>query len=123
MARSYRDLKVYQQGHRLGVRVHQFSLKLPKHEMYETGSQLRRSSKSVSANIVEGYGRRRYRAEYVRFLTFSHASCDESVEWLEYVRELYPELAEAAATLISEYLEVGRQLYRFIEWVEQNEHG
>jgi len=41
---------------------------LPKFEMYEEGSQIRRSAKSVAANIVEGYGRRRYKQEFIRFL-------------------------------------------------------
>lgn len=47
---GYRDLKVYQEAHRLGVVIHKFSLKMPKFELYETGSQIRRSSKSISAN-------------------------------------------------------------------------
>jgi four helix bundle protein len=51
---TYRDLEIYQMAHALGVETHDFSLTLPKFELYETGSQLRRSSKSVSANIVEG---------------------------------------------------------------------
>jgi four helix bundle protein len=46
------------------------SLKLPKHELYELGSQLRRSSDSVTTNIVEGYGRKRYKADFIKFLTF-----------------------------------------------------
>jgi four helix bundle protein len=60
---GYRDLKVYQEAHRLGVEIHRFSLKLSKFELYETGSQIRLASKSISANIVEGYGRRRYQAD------------------------------------------------------------
>ncbi|MEE8381751.1 MAG: four helix bundle protein [Thermodesulfobacteriota bacterium] len=57
--RTYKDLEVYQIAHRLGIMVHQFSLNLPKLELYETSSQLRRSSKSISANIVEVFCRRR----------------------------------------------------------------
>jgi len=58
------------------------SLSLPKFEMYEEGSQIRRSSKSVSNNIVEGFGRRKYKQEFIRFLTFSLGSCDETIEHL-----------------------------------------
>lgn len=57
--------------------------KLPKFEMYETASQIRRSSKSVKSNIVEGYGRRAYKQEYIRFLTFSLSSNDETIDQLE----------------------------------------
>ncbi len=60
---------------------------LPRFELYEEGSQIRRSSKSVVANIVEGYGRRRYKSEYIRFLIFALASCDETREHLEILRE------------------------------------
>src|SRR5690625_6379310 len=42
------------------------SMNLPKYELYETGSQIRRSSKSIRANIVEGYGRRRYKRDYIK---------------------------------------------------------
>ncbi len=55
------------------------SLDLPKFEMYEVGSQIRRSSKSVKTNIVEGYGRRNYKNDYIRFITFSLASNDETL--------------------------------------------
>ena len=68
---SYRDLEIYQLSHEVAVNIHKFSLNLPKYELYETGSQLRRSSKSVSANIVEGYGRRRYKSEFISLLSNS----------------------------------------------------
>ena len=55
---GYKELEIYRLAHELGVAVHEFSLTLPRHEMYESGSQMRRSAKSVAANIVEGYGRR-----------------------------------------------------------------
>ena len=68
---SYRDLEIYQLAHELAVIIHKFSMRLPKYELYETGSQLRRSSKSISANIVEGFGRRKYKADYLRFLIYA----------------------------------------------------
>jgi len=91
---GYRDLTVYQEAHRLGVEVHKFSLKLPKFELYENGSQIRRASKSISANIVEGYGRRRYSADYIKFLIYAQSSCDETNEWLTYIQDLYKDLSE-----------------------------
>jgi four helix bundle protein len=51
--------------------------------MYEEGSQIRRSSKSVKSNIVEGYGRRRYKQEYIKFITYALASNDETLDHLE----------------------------------------
>lgn len=55
---NYRDLEIYKLAFKLAVEVHNLTLKLPKFELYEEGSQIRRSSKSVGANIVEGYGKR-----------------------------------------------------------------
>lgn len=63
---SYKDLEIYQLAHRLAVEIHKMTLEeLPKFEMYEEGSQIRRSSKSAAANIVEGFGRKRYQNEYI----------------------------------------------------------
>ncbi len=61
MEQGVEKLKVYRLAHQLGVKVHDMSLTLPKHEMYEEGSQIRRSSKSVSSNIVEGFSLRNYK--------------------------------------------------------------
>ena len=61
--------------------------KLPKYEMFEEGSQIRKSSKSVRSTIVEGYGRRRYKQEFIRFLTYAIASNDETVDHLETLYE------------------------------------
>ncbi len=116
--KSYRDLDVYREAHALGLACHRLSMRLPKHELYETGSQMRRSSKSVSANIVEGYGRRRYKAEYVRFLIFAHASCDETVEWLQYILDLYPDIQTLARETLDQANQVGARLNRFIQAVE-----
>jgi four helix bundle protein len=76
---SYIDSELYKLAKRMAVEIHQMTLDgLPKFEMYEQGSQIRRASKSIVANFVEGYGRRRYQAEYVKFLTYALASCDET---------------------------------------------
>jgi four helix bundle protein len=59
---SYKKLEIWQLARKATVNIHEMSLKcLPNFEMYEEGSQIRRSVKSVKSNIVEGYGRRRYK--------------------------------------------------------------
>lgn len=86
--KSYRDLEIWKMARALVVVVHKMTLeKLPKFEMYEEGSQVRRSSKPISSNIVEGYGRSRYKNDYIKFLTYALASCDETRDHIEMIYE------------------------------------
>lgn len=80
---SYRDLKVYQLARVIDEEVFQLTEKFPKSELYSLVDQLRRSSHSIVANIAEGFGRRSYLQEYVRFLIFAQASCDETREHIK----------------------------------------
>jgi|SRR6516165_10877095 four helix bundle protein len=85
---SYRDLEIWKLAPQKAAAVHRMTLQdPPKFETYEEGSQIRRSAKSASANILEGYGRRRYKQEFIRFLGFAHASCDETIDHLEVLFE------------------------------------
>ena len=84
---GFRELKIYQTAYQLAIQVRKASLKLPKFELYEQGSQVRRSSKSVKDTISEGYGRRRYKADYVKFLVYAQSSCDECIGQIEMIRE------------------------------------
>jgi len=94
---------------------------LPKFEMYEEASQIRRSAKSVSANIVEGYGRRRYKQEFIRFLVFAHASCNETIEHLELLFETGSLTNEVLYRDLSAQLDLlGRKLNVFIDSVERS---
>lgn len=117
---DYTDLDVYKVSLELFFVVHPASLKLPKHEMYELGSQLRRSADSVVSNIVEGYGRKRYKADFIRFLVFSHASCLETKNHLFKISKLYPEAFENIDKLILQYDSLGAKIYSFINYVENN---
>lgn len=116
---AYRSLEIYRLAHKIGVMIHHFSFQLPKYELYEIGSQIRRSSKSVSVNIVEGYGRRRYKSDYIRFLIFAQSSCDETIEWLEYIRDCHPELSVHTSELLNSLHQLGKQINRFITYVEK----
>ena len=80
---NYKDLEIWQIAKELSIEVHKMTLSLPKIEMYEEGSQIRRSSKSIRSNIVEGYGRRRYKNEFIRYIVFAIASTDETIDHLE----------------------------------------
>jgi four helix bundle protein len=68
---NYRNLEVWRLARELVIAIYYMTLtKLPKFERFEGGRQIRRSIKSVKSNIVEGYGRRRYKQEFVRFVDY-----------------------------------------------------
>lgn len=114
---SYRDLEIYKLSFELAVKIHNASLKLPKFELYEQGSQIRRSSKSIKDQIVEGYGRRRYKADYIKFLVGSHSSCDETMSQLEMLVVLYPDMPEFQS-LSEDYTLLGKKIYTYLNYVE-----
>ena len=118
MAQSYRDLDIYRLSHKLAVEVHSVSLKLPKFEMYEEGSQLRRAAKSIPSNIVEGFGRRRYKNDFLKFLIYALASCDETREHLEMLFETGSLGGkDTFEYFLEKYDELGRKLNNFIKAV------
>ena len=87
-ARGYEDTEIYKLAKKLVVEIHKMTLaELPKYEMFAEGDQIRRSSKSIVANFVEGYGRRRYPPDHIRFLTYAVSTCDETKAHLEMLHE------------------------------------
>ena len=114
---GYKDLEIYIESYKLAIKVHKASLQLPKFELYEQGSQIRRSSKSIKDNIAEGYGRKRYKMEYIKFLTYAIASCDETLSHLDMINELYPEILDFEK-LNSEYSILGKRINSYIQYVE-----
>ncbi len=117
---GYKKLEVYQLSHSLAVQVHEMSLTLPKHEMYEEGSQIRRSAKSVACNIVEGYSLRKYNNEYLHYLYRAHGSSEETSEHLLLLFQtkslndvrLFDQLA-------AEYKKLNGMLFNYIRFVEK----
>lgn len=81
----YRDLEVYKLAFNLSLEIHHATGNFPKSEQYSLADQIRRSSKSVCANIAEGFGRQQYsKAEFKRFLTIAIGSATETQVWLDY---------------------------------------
>ena len=116
---SYKDLEIYQLAFKLAIEIHQLSLQLPSFEKYEQASQIRRSSKSIKDQIAEGYGRRRYKADFLKFLIYSQASCDECISQIEMINQLYPEKKDWIV-LIEEYNNLGKKINSFIQYVEKS---
>jgi len=117
--KSYRDLDIYNKAHKLAIEIHEMSLKLPKFELYEEGSQIRKSSKSVKNSIVEGFGRRRYKQDFIKFLTYSIASCDETRDHLDTLYETKSlRDTEKYNYFCEEYDHLGKMISNFIKSVD-----
>ncbi|MFS4474095.1 four helix bundle protein [Chryseobacterium sp. T20] len=117
---SYRNLDIYKKAFDLFLKTHKASHLLPKYELFELGSQLRRSSDSVITNIVEGYGRSTYKNDYIRFLIYSHASNDETINHLEKIIILYPNFSSEFEILRNEYNTFGGKINIYKKWVIEN---
>jgi four helix bundle protein len=86
---SFEDLEVFQRAYRLSLDVHRASLQWPLIEQHALGDQMRRASKSICANVAEGYGRqKRSKAEFKRFLQMAIGSSDEMRVWVRYALDL-----------------------------------
>ena len=89
VAVSFEDLEVFKRAYRLSLAVHRQSLSFPKIEQRALGDQVRRASKSIPANIAEGFGKQRQSAaEFKRFLMVAVGSADEMRVWLRYCLDL-----------------------------------
>jgi len=79
---SYRNLEVWKLACEISHEIHKMTFTLPVFEQYEEGRQIRKSSKSVRSTIVEGYGRRYYKADFTRFIIYALAPNDETINHL-----------------------------------------
>lgn len=117
--KSYKDLDIYKSSYSLAIDIHKVSLELPNHELYELGSQIRRASKSIAYNIAEGYGRKRYKQDFIKFLIYAQSSCDEVTTQLNFINDIYCK-EKPLVSLLEKYDVLGKQINNFIQFVEKN---
>jgi four helix bundle protein len=117
---GYKKLRIWEHARELVVEIHRLTLsQLPKFEMFEEGSQIRRSIKSVKSNIVEGYGRRPHKAEYIRFLDFAYASALGTIDHLETLFETESlRDADLFNALNDRLIHLSKSIYQFTRSVE-----
>ena len=107
---SFEKLDVFRKAYDLSLVVHRRSLTFPRIEQQELASQLRRSSKSICANLGEGMAKQASAKDVLRFVRMSMGSCDETRIWLKYALDLGYLKPEEYQPLYEGYLEVGRML-------------
>jgi four helix bundle protein len=105
------DLEVFRRAYRLSLEVHRTSLEFPRIEQFALADQVRRASKSICANLAEGFGRQQQsKPEFRRFLTMALGSAGEMQVWTLYCRDLGYIGAEVAERWQGEYREIARML-------------
>ena len=106
------DLEVFRRAYRLSLEVHRASLEFPRIEQFALADQVRRASKSICANLAEGFGRHRLsRPEFGRFLMMAIGSADEMQVWTLYCRDLGYIGGDVAERWQGEFREIARMLW------------
>jgi four helix bundle protein len=112
---SYKDLEIYKLSFELAMEMHEISLRFPKFETYEEGSQLRRSAKSIPATIAEGWGRRYYKNEFIKFLIYALASCDETIVHLDFVAKCQYITSAKYGKYTEQYDILGKKINKYLQ--------
>ena len=105
------DLAVFRKAYEAALDVHRLAQAFPKHERYELASQIRRSSKSICANLAEGRGRQQAScSEFRRFIMIALGSANETLLWCRFAKDLGYIDAEAPQRIDAAYSEIARML-------------
>ena len=109
--RGFEELEVFQRAYRLSLDIHQASLDFPRIEQFGLADQIRRTSKSICANLAEGFGRQSVsKPEFRRFVTMALGSADEMQVWTLYCRDLGYVDSDTAERWRGAYREIARML-------------
>jgi four helix bundle protein len=106
--KGHRDLKVYQLAYKLAMDIFIESKVFPKDERYSLTDQIRRSSRSVAANIAEGFRKRQYPKMFLSKLADADGEATETQVWLDFARDCEYLASKRQAELQKGYEEVGR---------------
>lgn len=113
-AKSFRDLEVYKLARQLSGEIYEASKSFPKEEMYSLTDQIRRSSRSVGAQIAEAWAKRRYEKHFVSKLTDADGEQQETQHWIETANNCNYLSMEQTKDWLKRYASVGRMLNSMI---------
>lgn len=116
---GYRDLKVYQLAYKLAMEIYNETKAFPKDEKYSLTDQIRRSSRSVAANIAEAYRKRQYPKMFVSRLADADGETAETQVWLDFARDCIYLSSQHRDELFKSYEEVGKMLGTMIRHPEK----
>ena len=121
---SHRDLDVYRRAYSAAMGIFRLSKAFPKGEMYSLTDQIRRSSRSVNANLTEAWRKRRYEAAFVAKLSDAETEAAETQTWLEFAVSCEYLDRDAGKELFDTYEEIIRMIVSMIvhpdKWIIEN---
>jgi four helix bundle protein len=108
--KSFRELTVYQKARQLARDVFEATKSFPREETYSLSDQIRRSSRSIGAQIAEAWAKRRYKAHFISKLTDADGEQQETQHWIEVAMDCTYLTTQQASQLLRPCLEIGRML-------------
>lgn len=113
--RGYRDLKVYQLAYKLALDIHNISKTFPKEEKYSLTDQIRRSSRSIPANLAEAWKKRLYEKAFIAKVIDAAGEAEETEVWLDFSKDFGYLDEDIYQELTGKYDEVNRMLYGMLD--------
>ncbi|MBW1671511.1 MAG: four helix bundle protein [Deltaproteobacteria bacterium] len=113
--RGYRDLKVYQLAYQLALDIFEITKSFPGEEKYSLTDQIRRSSRSIPANLAEAWKKRRYEKAFVSKLVDCASEAGETEVWLNFAKDFGYLREDRYRELIDKYDEINRMVYGMID--------
>lgn len=114
-ARSFQELTVYRKARQVADSIYGLSREFPKEEVYSLTDQIRRSSRSIGAQIAEAWGKRRYERHFISKLTDADAEQMETQHWVSIALSCDYLTSEQAQELLDQLRVIGRMLHAMIE--------
>jgi len=112
--KSFRSLEVHKLSRNLSKQIFEVSKKFPREEMFSLTDQIRRSSRSIGAQIAEAWARRKYEKHFVSKLTDADGEQLETQHWIEVASDCSYLSKEAAEDVLQQYASIGRMLNSMI---------
>ena len=118
-SKGFKDLNVYNLAFETAMEIFNVSKRFPVEEKYSLTDQIRRSSRSVCANIAEGYRKRIYPKHFTSKMTDADAEASETCVWLDFANDCDYINEETKIELLKKYEEIGRMLWSMINYPEK----
>jgi four helix bundle protein len=115
MIKAVTDLEVYKLSYQLAMEIFIVSRNFPKEERYSLTDQVVRSSRSIAANIAEGWGKRIYENEFKKHLIYAMGSFEETKTWICFAKDCLYLNDEVFIALNAKYDELGARIYKLYE--------